>query len=205
MSPVHHHTSPVHHFTSPPLLVHSLFSVRTNNARNSHGSPLNNESSSHGSPLRQAQLSQNNLRHKALEEHIHEVGVEVPQAIMPNPLFDITKSFYLSVHDHERCSVNDLVWLAQEAIESMQPTFWRITRHVGAVAHLLQQFRGLERHVMPFDMLIQVGITRLDDGRDPTAERNTYIAPTPTQPKYLPREVRRKRIWDYHPPLPRLR
>ena len=120
MSPVHHHTSPVHHFTSPPLLVHSLFSVRTNNARNSHGSPLNNESSSHGSPLRQAQLSQNNLRHKALEEHIHEVGVEVPQAIMPHPLFDITKSFYLSVHDHERCSVSDLVWLAQEAIELMQ-------------------------------------------------------------------------------------
>ena len=39
---------------------------------------LHNERNSHGSPLRQAQLPQKNLRHKALEEHIREVGVEVP-------------------------------------------------------------------------------------------------------------------------------
>ena len=95
--------------------------------------------------------------------------------------------------------------LRQGLCHQVDATFWRITRHVDALVHLLEELSGLERHVMPFDMLIEVGITRLDDGRDPTSERNTYIAPTPTQPKYLPREVRRKRTWDYDPPLPRLR
>jgi hypothetical protein len=60
---------------TPPHATH----MATRTSRNSHGSPLNNERNSHGSPLRQAQLPQKNLRRKALEEHIHEVGVEVPQ------------------------------------------------------------------------------------------------------------------------------
>ena len=95
--------------------------------------------------------------------------------------------------------------LRQDLCHQVDATFWRITRHVDAVAHLLEQFSGLEGHVMPLDMLIEVGITRLDDGCDSAAQGNEHVPPTPTQVKDLRREVRRKRICDDDAPLPRLR
>ena len=94
--------------------------------------------------------------------------------------------------------------LRQGLCHQVDATFWRITRHVDAVAHLLEQFSGLERHVPPFDMLIEVGITRLDDGCDSAAQGNEDVASIPTQVKNLRREVCRKRICYYDPPLPRL-
>jgi hypothetical protein len=42
--------------------------------------------------------------------------------------------------------------LRQGLCHHVDATFWRITRHIDAVVHLLEELSGLERHVMPFDM-----------------------------------------------------
>jgi len=101
------------------------------------------------------------------------------KTVMPNPSFDITTSFYFSVHDHERCWVLNSFKIRVKGL--LDCACARCSQAPGGASNT------------PCSIC------------EGSRIRKVHAPSLPTQLKYLRREVRRKRTCSDNAPLPQLR